>query len=450
MAALTLPFVLLLALGVWRLMQRKQRASDRARVEALTVAANACVSAVRGDAPEAWGLSRALEHMSRMGRVSADPHNPAFREERQRFRRLSAEAAAGCAELGRLVRRAHRGGGRLYVAVPASLAQAPLAGADERWFRRLLPETRGGVLALTRQVRVMDALIQRRRRAFGLSPSPLAVDGRRLRDLARIIEVAGLPRDVVDRPRYHAWPLEGFALILLRGSLARVPCDTRHVQRLGCYRDFLQTVSYGGEVGPQRALERPDSVRYWIRFAPTPDGSLWGLGVDAGGHAMLGRYRVGSSLPELTPIALPKEAATRLVPVRRGLAVVQRRVAFFVSLNGRVRRMRRRAVGARRLFYRPGVGGPSVGVRVPRLGRLSLFGGAALGWTSRLSPRPRQRAQPADDVLLRVVDAHSDVREIVSLSAHRSGKTVALLRRFRDYPDAVLLSRDLGRTWVSD
>ena len=39
---------------------------------------------------------------------------------------------------------------------------------------------------------------------------------------------------------------------------------------------------------------------------------------------------------------------------------------------------------------------------------------------------------------------------MVALRSLRSGKAVALLQRFHESPDAIMISEDFGRTWLSD
>jgi hypothetical protein len=49
-----------------------------------------------------------------------------------------------------------------------------------------------------------------------------------------------------------------------------------------------------------------------------------------------------------------------------------------------------------------------------------------------------------------MIDAHSRVRAIPLLRALRTGQTVALLQRAEDAPDALVISADFGRSWLSD
>ena len=138
----TIPLLASLGFGAWFFQHKKQEAEDRALVDQVSGAAFGCVASLRGDAPEAWSLERALEHMSQMARRTRDREVPTVREDRDRFARLATDAARGCEELGALMTRAQRERPSLYFAVPAALAQ-PVDQADpERWYRRTLPDTR--------------------------------------------------------------------------------------------------------------------------------------------------------------------------------------------------------------------------------------------------------------------------------------------------------------------
>ena len=98
------------------------------------------------------------------------------------------------------------------------------------------------------------------------------------------------------------------------------------------------------------------------------------------------------------------------------------------------------------LIVTMGHGGADQGLRFAGLGTLSLFGSEEAGWTSRFSPVE----DDGEEVLLRVIDANRRVREVVALRSLRSGKAVALLQRFHESPDAIMISEDFGRTWLSD
>ncbi|MBZ0115470.1 MAG: hypothetical protein K8H88_00645, partial [Sandaracinaceae bacterium] len=54
-----------------------------------------------------------------------------------------------------------------------------------------------------------------------------------------------------------------------------------------------------------------------------------------------------------------------------------------------------------------------------------------------------------EDILLRIVDAHRRVDSILQLRALADGRTVALLSRSPGGPDAIVVSPDFGRTWLS-
>ena len=150
-----LPVLGAVGFGVWFFLDMRQHADDQGTVDQVTGAAFGCVAAVRGDAPETWSLERSLEHMSHMERLTRDEDDPTIAEERSRFARLAADAALGCEQLGRLMMDAQRESRGLYFAVPAVLAQPPDQDDPERWFRRVLPDTRPEALELTRQIRVM-------------------------------------------------------------------------------------------------------------------------------------------------------------------------------------------------------------------------------------------------------------------------------------------------------
>ena len=94
-----------------------------------------------------------------------------------------------------------------------------------------------------------------------------------------------------------------------------------------------------------------------------------------------------------------------------------------------------------RVVLEPEEGGPEAGVSVDGLGVLSVFGSQEDGFTARLST-------PTGDALMRLIDAHSRVRSVTALRALRTGRAVALLQRSADGPDAILLTTDLGRTWL--
>src|SRR5690606_12227970 len=98
-ALVLLPFLGVMAFGVWFFFDVRQAAREKTLVEQVTGAAFGCVASMRGDAPDPWGLDRALEHMSRMERVTRDAEDPAGAEERERFARLAVDAARGCEQL---------------------------------------------------------------------------------------------------------------------------------------------------------------------------------------------------------------------------------------------------------------------------------------------------------------------------------------------------------------
>lgn len=190
----SLPFIAAMGGGVWFFVATQQRAAEKALVEQVTGAAFGCVTSMRGDAPESWGLELALEHMSRMERTTREDG-----PEGQRFARLAADAARGCEELGSLNVRATSTAPHLYFAVPAKLAQPP-EGEPERWFRRVLPKSRTEVAELTRLIRAMQQAINDRRAEHSLMPSELPIDGRGTARLAGQVALAPLPRELPEDP----------------------------------------------------------------------------------------------------------------------------------------------------------------------------------------------------------------------------------------------------------
>lgn len=437
-ALLSLPFLGVMAFGVWFFLDARQTAREKTLVEQVTGAAFGCVASMRGDAPDPWGLERALEHMSRMERVTRDAEDAGIARERERFAGLAVDAARGCEQLGSLMMQARAEAPHLYFAVPAKLAQPPVESEAERWFRRVLPKSRAEVTELTRQIRGMQEAINARRAEHELMPSALPIEGSGAESLARQIELTVLPRDL-ERLTTEAWPLADGVLVLRRGSIARVLCDTRFVNRASCYSDFVQTVSYAGELSPQRALERPAGVSYWAAFAAGQDATLWAVGADARDRGVVGRYPAGATTAETAPFAGPVDAAATMAEIIGGVAVFASDESVWVASGGLTFAP---AVHApTRVVLEPEGGGPEAGVSVDGLGALSVFGSQEDGFTARLST-------PTGDVLMRLIDAHSRVRAVTALRGIRTGRAVAVLQRAAEGPDAILLTTDLGRTWL--
>lgn len=436
-AAIAVPFIAIMALGVWYFLSAQRSARERMLVEQVTGAAFGCVASMRGDAPEPWGLERALEHMSRMERETrGDDADPS---ERERFQRLSIDAARGCEALGRLMLEARRDSPHLYFAVPAKLAQPPLANEPERWMRRVLPKSRGEVDELSRQIRAMQEAINARRAEHALMPTALPIDGQGAAALARKIDLGPLPSEL-ERPVTEAWPLPEHVLVLRRGSIGRVLCDTRYLNRTSCYQDFVQTVGWDGAVSELLPLERPSRVSYWAAFTATQDGALWAVGADGRGRGVLGRYRRGERTPELMSLPAAIDAAARMVEVIGGVAVVTSDERTWVaSPGGSVEP----TMGLPPPLVLEPEGGPESGIRADGVGALRVFGNQEEGFTSRFST-------PTGDLLTQVIDARSRVRRMVSLRGLRSGQVVLVLEHELDGPRVLLLSRDFGRSWLSD
>ncbi len=437
-ALVSLPFLAAMAFGVWFFLDARQTAREKTLVEQVTGAAFGCVASMRGDAPDPWGLERALEHMSRMERVTRDAEDPTGLRERERFAGLALDAARGCRELGSLMMQARAEAPHLYFAVPAKLAQPPEESEAERWFRRILPKSRAEITELTRQIRSMQEAINARRAAHRLMPSALPIEGSVNESLARQVELTALPGGL-ERGTADAWPLADGALVLRRGSLERVLCDTRYINRASCYSDFVQFVSYTGELSPQRALERPAGVSYWAAFAAAQDGTLWAVGADARDRGVVGRYAVDATTAEIAPFAGPVDAAATMAEVIGGVAVFASDESVWVASSGLAFAPAEHA--PMRVVLEPEEGGPEAGVSVDGLGVLSVFGSQEDGFTARLST-------PTGDALMRLIDAHSRVRSVTALRALRTGRAVAILQRSADGPDAILLTTDLGRTWL--
>jgi hypothetical protein len=439
----SLPFVAAMGGGVWFFVTTQRRAYEKVLIEQVSGAAYGCVTSVRGDAPETWGLDLALEHMSRMERVTrSGGEGPDV----ERFTRAATDAARGCEELGRLMMQARAEAPHLYFAVPAKLAQPP-EGEHERWYRRVLPKSRTEVEELARQIRGMQEAINARRGEHTLMPLDLPIEGRGTPRLARQVELAPLPRELSEAPLTEAWPLPDRVVVLRRGSIPRVPCDTRFVNRASCYSDFVQEITWEGEIGPARALERPTFVSYWAAFAATADGSLWAVGVDRQDRGIVGRYLPGSTVPELSsPLAAMIDGATTMAEIVGGVAVFASDESVWIS-SGTIE-LTRTTDPVVRLVLEPAIddmataSGPERGVTVDGVGTLSVFGSIEEGFISRLTT-------PDGEVLQRMIDAHQRVRSIAGIRALSTGHTVAVLQRQEASPDAVALSTDLGRTWVA-
>lgn len=439
----SIPFLAAMAGGVWFFLSQRREAQNEVIVENVTGAAFGCVASLRGDAPEAWGLERALEHMSRMERVTRDEDDPTTREERERFARLAADAARGCEELGRLMMGAQRDETELYFGVPAQLAQPPDQADPERWFRRVMPKSREAVLELTRQIRVMAEQINARRTERQLMAQQLPIEGRGPTELARLIELTAPPRER-ERIQTEVWPLPDYVYVVRRGSIPAVPCDTRFINRASCFNEFVQTVGWDGQVSELRALTRPSRVTYWSAFTPTPDGSLWAVGIDSRNRGIVGRYPPDATEPELSRLDATVDAATNIVAVAGGVAIFPTDGSAWLAEDALA--FTRVETTPPPLIVTMGHGGADQGLRFAGLGTLSLFGSEEAGWTSRFSPVE----DDGEEVLLRVIDANRRVREVVALRSLRSGKAVALLQRFHESPDAIMISEDFGRTWLSD
>lgn len=437
----SLPFLAALGAAIWFFVDQRQEAQNTVMVERVTGAAFGCVASIRGDAPDVWGLSLALEHMSRMARVTLDRDDPTTAAERERFARLAADAARGCEELGNLMREAHDDA--LYFAVPAPLAQLVDSDNPERWFRRVLPETRPQADELRRQIRTMALTVNERRAEYQLMAQELPIEGRGASELARVVELAPPPRDR-ENPGTEAWPTPTAIVVLRRGSIARVPCDTRFVNRASCFNEYLQLVTWEGEAGEPRALERPDGVLYWSAFTPTFDGAFWAVGIDSRSHGVVGRYAADATVPELGAIGATIDADAKIVAVTGGVAVFPSDgSSWMTGLDGPIE-LRVVESTPPPLIVRAGRGGAGHGIEIDEQGTLSVFGTEVDGFTSRL-----EVPEAEEDVLLRVVDAHQRVRDVVDLRALRSGRAVALLQRFNESPDAIAITSTFGRSWLA-
>lgn len=436
----TLPFLAIVGAGVWYFLSERQRAIEKTLVEQVSSAAFGCVIAMRGDAPETWSVERALEHMSRMERVTREA-SEANAAEREHFARLAADAARGCEELGSLMMRAREEAPGLYFAVPAKLAQPPDQSQPERWFRRALPASRTDVIELARQIRAMQEAINARRSEHRLMPTVLPIEGRGPAQLARVIDLAPLPRETSEEPRTYAWPLPSHVLVIRRGSIPRVRCDTRYVNRASCYSDFAQTIGWDGTAGAPIALTRPERVSYWAAFTPASDGSIWAVGIDRNDRGVIGRYAPGGTTPELAPIGARIDALATIEEVIGGVAVYASDGSVWVS-SGTLE-LTRQAEAPPRVRLVPDADDPTGGITLEGVGTLTIFGSQEDGFTSRLS-------SATGEVLLRMIDAQTRVTAVGSLRALRTGQVVALVTRGGAVADGVVLSTDFGRSWLSE
>lgn len=435
---LSIPVVAALAGVAWFVVDKRNTARDKVLIENVTSASFACVASVRGDAPEVWGLERALEHMSRMERVTRESENPTA-EERRRFHQLATDAARGCEELGRLMLEAQREAPHLYFAVPAPLAVMPDLDHPDRWYRRVLPRNRPDVLELTNQIRTMSGAIDALRTEHALMAQELPIDGRGPSELARIVTLAPLPRDR-ESITGQLWPFADGVITVRRGAIGRVPCETRYLNRASCFNEFVQRVSWDGEVSEMTVLTRPARVDFWAAFTTTPDGALYAVGVDREGDGIVGRYPLDGTEPALANIDAAVDGATNIAGVAGGVAVFPDDGSAWLSQSWLS-------------FEQVDTTTPPVlvtasqgadrGIDLEGYGHFSLFGSEEAGWTSRLTP------PDGEDVLLRILDAHSRVSAIAQLRSLRSGKVAALLVR-GDTPSALIVSTDFGRTWLAE
>jgi hypothetical protein len=230
--------------------------------------------------------------------------------------------------------------------------------------------------------------------------------------------------------------------VIRRGSIPHVVCETRYINLPSCFNEFVQTVSWEGEVSDIVELERPRRVAYWATLAPGTDGSIWAIGIDQRDHGIVGRYPPGESEPELRSIDMDVDATTNIVAVARGMAI-------FPS-DGNAWMSSLEALDFEQVETTPppivlttGSGGPDRGIELEHIGRLSLDGSEVDGFTSRL-----QRAS-GEDILNRVIDANVRVQRVDALRALRSGKAVATLQRAGDHPDALVITADFGESWLA-
>ena len=436
-----IPLLAAIGFGVWYFMDKQRHEGNTVRVDQVTGAAFGCVGSIRGEAPENWSLARALEHMSYMERRTREG-GPALAEERARFAQLATDAARGCEELGTLMLSAQRDGTNLYFAVPAALAHPPDMDDPERWFRRVLPDTRPDAEELSRQIRVMAETINARRAEHSLMAQELPVEGRGASHLARQIEVAPIPRDR-ESPQTHVWPMPEAIVVIRRASIGRVPCDTRYLNRSSCLNEYVQHISWDGEPSEPVALERPARVQYWSAFAPTPDGSVWAIGVDSDDEAVAGEYRPGETTPELMVLEATIDATANIVAVTGGVAVFPPDGSAWFKRNG-APSFEQVSTTPPPLVVGTRSGGAARGVELESVGELSITGSAEDGYTSRMTPVGED-----EDVLLRMIDTGSRVQTIASLRALRSGRAVAVLQRHEEAPDAIAITPDFGRSWLA-
>ena len=269
----------------------------------------------------------------------------------------------------------------------------------------------------------------------------LPVEGEGPSELARVVELAATPRDR-ETATTEVWPTPDAIVVLRRASLPNVPCNMRYVNRASCLADYVQRVAWDGEAGAPVELDRPAAGLFWRAFAPTCGSAPWAGGGAAAGHGLVGRYAADATRPDVAMIEAEVDVSTTIVAVTGGVVVFPSDGSAWLADGGPGMHFARSDATPPPLVLRTRHGGAARGIEDEALGSLSVTGSAEEGFTSRLSP-----ADGSSDVLHRLIDARSRVREIADLRALRSGRAVALLARASG-ADALVITPDFGRTWL--
>lgn len=445
----TIPFLLAMAGGVYFFYLRYRAAREVELVDQVTGASFGCVASLRGDAPESWSLERALEHMARMSRQARRPAEGDASPTHLRFAQLAADAARGCEALGALMRSSTTEFPNLYFAVPAKLAQPPDLAHPTVWYRRVLPSDRAEAVELTRQIRAMSVAIGALRSEREMMAQELPIEGRGPDELARLVELGAVPRDR-ENVTSDAWPTLDGVVVLRRGSIPHVPCDLRFVNRLSCFGDFVQTVSWEGETTPLHPLTRPASISYWAAFTVDPAGALWAIGADQRMHGQLGRYAPDSDAPQVFSIDAEIDGGATLATIdATHLALTLsdgRTLAVDVGgiADGSPPVVSPAIDESRSLYIESGFDADgAVRIELASGDALTLSGSEADGWTSRLEP-----SGDREQVLLRIADPHRVVA-ILRARALVTGWTVAVASR-PDGEHGLLLTQDFGRSFLGE
>ncbi|MEZ4339014.1 MAG: hypothetical protein R3B82_20545 [Sandaracinaceae bacterium] len=232
----------------------------------------------------------------------------------------------------------------------------------------------------------------------------LPVEGRGPTELARMVELAAVPRDR-EESATEAWPTPDAIVVLRRGSLPRVPCDMRYVNRASCLSEYVQRIGWDGEAGP-RPRSRIGGGALLERLRADLRRGAVGRRREQQQPGRRRALRPDATTPG-SPLDAPIDATANIVAVTGGVAVFPSDGSAWMADDGPGMAFARVETTPPPLVGRHGPRGAARGIDDDAL-RTALDRGLDGGGVHVFASPP---ADGSDDVLLRMIDAHSRVRE---------------------------------------